>query len=98
MLITYAVVADAAWLASLTTAVRDAVMTAGQAVTAGWTAMQRDDETVVATATAAGSTYRVLSETETARWAAAVADVRSRFLAEHPALAEQLRRDGLVGG
>jgi TRAP-type C4-dicarboxylate transport system substrate-binding protein len=98
MLITYGVVADAAWLASLTAAERDAVVTAGSVVTAGWAAMQRDDEMVVAAATADGSTYRVLSEAETARWADAVADVRAGFLAGQPALAERLRRDGLVGG
>jgi TRAP-type C4-dicarboxylate transport system substrate-binding protein len=98
MLITYGVVADAAWLASLTAAERDAVATAGNVVTAEWAAMQRDDETVVAAATADGSTYRVLSEAETARWADAVADVRAGFLAGQPALAERLRRDGLVGG
>jgi C4-dicarboxylate-binding protein DctP len=97
MLITYGVVADAAWLASLTTAERDAVAAAGRAVTAGWAAMQRDDEVVVAAATADGSTYRVLPEAETARWADAVADVRAGFLAGQPVLAEQLRRDGLVG-
>jgi TRAP-type C4-dicarboxylate transport system substrate-binding protein len=98
MLITYGVVADAAWLASLTAAERDAVVTAGSVVTAGWAAMQRDDEMVVAAATADGSTYRVLSEAETVRWADAVADVRAGFLAGQPALAERLRRDGLVGG
>jgi hypothetical protein len=59
--------------------------------------MQRDDETVVTAAKAAGSTYRVLSAAETARWAAAVAGVRTKFLAEHPALSEQLRKDGLTG-
>lgn len=95
MMITYAVVADAGWIASLPAPEREAVIGAGREVTDLWERMREDDERVVAAATD-GATHTVLPGAEVARWSAAVARVRDGFLAEHPDLAERLRAAGLM--
>lgn len=96
MYISYALVANQDWFDGLPDDQRDAVAAAGAGMTAQWVQMTEDDRTVVDQAVADGGSYRVLPDEEVARWRERVIGISDDFYRAHPAVADDLRRHGLL--
>jgi C4-dicarboxylate-binding protein DctP len=98
MYINYALLANKAWIDSLPSDHREVLTRAGANLTDQWVEMSEDDRAVVSDAVANGGTYQVLSDEEVARWKERVAGISDRFFSEHPPLADELARKGLIAG
>jgi TRAP-type C4-dicarboxylate transport system substrate-binding protein len=96
MLITYALIADRAWLAGLPAAEREAVIAAGAGMTDAWGRMRDDDRREVDAAVDGGATHVTAPSEEVTRWRAEVEGITADFFADHPAVDASLRRAGVV--
>lgn len=96
MFITYGLVANSEWLASLSERDRSAITEAGARMTGHWERMQQDDRNVVENAVADGGTYFVVPDSERPRWKKKVAAISARFLREHQDLAGRLEQEGVI--